>query len=322
MQQELKAAMKDFGIGTPATEANRAKLDAMLKAVTKAQAELTAAKAVQAAKNAAKRGDESAPIKTCRVKLLPAQGEIEALALDASRDRLLVLSRGGRSLHFRFVVVILSTGQAETVVERDGREQGDGFQARGLGLLPDGRFVTSVYEVKGSKGRVSPWIIDVDARTLTPPAADAPWRTLESTSIVSLGEVRLSTDGTQATVNLDHVDTTWSLGANGFTMAPRAEPAPNPRFVTVSDNVDAVTATFDGKRVTRKHKRGLKLLGDSPTGVVALNEFKGKSRVLDVRSGRMLFEKDLRMRSPVGAVDASGSVAAFGYGTDVQLVAL
>jgi hypothetical protein len=56
--------------------------------------------------------------------------------------------------------------------------------------------------------------------------------------------------------------------------------------------------------------------------VVALQEFKGPSRVLDIRSGRMVFEKDLRMRSPAGAMDASGTVAAFGYGTDVQLVAL
>jgi hypothetical protein len=322
MQKELKAAFKDFGRGMPATPANRAKLDAMLKAANEAREQLRTAKAQKAERAAVTADGTKAPLKTRKVKLLPAQGDIEALALDAAHDRLVVLSRSARSLRFRFVAVTLSTGQGATVVERDGMSEGNGFQARGLGVLPDGRFVTSVDEVSGNRGRVSPWILDVDAGTLTPPAASTPWRSLESTSIVSLGKVRLSPDGTQATCNLDHVDTTWSLGATGFTLNARAKPVPelHERF-EISDAFK-LSATVAGRRYERKVVPGSQVAGASDAGLIALTRFKEASTVLDLVTGKVLFEKDLRMRSPAGAMDASGTVAAFGYGTDVQLVAL
>lgn len=318
MTKAAKAAFADFGIKTPATKANRDRLMAMLQAANDATKE---ARASAAANKAAKQPPGT--VASGRIKLASDQGDIESLAIDAERDRMLVLTRSVRSLHYRFVVVTLSTRAAQTIIERDGATEPHGFQAQGLQVLPDGRFVTSVYEMneKQEKGRVSPWIVDVDAATLTAPAKVA-WRALENTSIISHGPVRLSADGTHATVDLDFVETTWSLGRSGFTLAPKAKPVSSDRFYTTSGNADDVTMTLGGRRVTRRFKRGLRILGASPAGVIALGGLEQPARVLDVRSGKLVFEKNLRMRSPVGAVDVAGKTAAFGYGTEVQLVVL
>lgn len=247
-------------------------------------------------------------------------GTVSAIALDVARDRAIVLVRGfvGRVVD---VVVVALGAKVATKVVLDGPKGTYAHSARGLALLGDGRVVTSVHELdeKKDRERASPWILDVDAKTVTVPK-DAPWYPSRGGGATH-APIRLSDDGRMAWTDLNHVASAWKRAEGAFAVLQAKGAEPPPDRATVERGVlqfrregGAVVETLAPREVTS-------VLDATPAGIVALGGYHAPCAILDANTRHVVVEKPLfKTGPPVASVDRSANVAVFGDNHDLAIV--